>query len=247
MDSRAGADHLKAALGPDWLVEVHATLPSTMDRARDVPATPALIIALHQSAGRGRQGRVWEDNATDFSGTFVFSREVEIARLMGFSLAVGVTVHRALGLSLLKLKWPNDLYTADGRKLGGILIEVVQDPSPRVLVGIGCNLGLPKPLSGRASLQELSTEFPTPFCLAQKLAAPLRSAWHNFQAHGFTPFRADFLANAYGLGHQVIATEGTQRIEGVISGVDEQGCLLVDTPSALHRLVNAHIEEIKRK
>jgi BirA family biotin operon repressor/biotin-[acetyl-CoA-carboxylase] ligase len=71
-----------------------------------------------------------------------------IAALEGLSLAVGVAVRRALaglGAGDIGLKWPNDLLR-DGRKLGGILVEVAGDPEGRcrAVIGIGINVAMPR-------------------------------------------------------------------------------------------------------
>ena len=67
--------------------------------------------------------------------------------LQGVSLAVGAAAARAcgeLGAPDVGLKWPNDLVW-HGRKLGGVLVEVLGDPGGRcrLVAGVGLNLGMP--------------------------------------------------------------------------------------------------------
>ena len=64
------------------------------------------------------------------------------------SLAVGVAVKRALeksGIEAVQLKWPNDIYV-EGKKLGGILLEMIGDPAGQctVVVGVGLNVAMPE-------------------------------------------------------------------------------------------------------
>lgn len=106
---------------------------------------PLLVLALEQTGGRGRQGRVW----TSPSGKGVYATRVitvaDASLLQSLPLLVGVGLARALTQHLpsaCRLKWPNDLM-AGGRKIGGILIEAVaQAGQPSLaVIGFGINHG----------------------------------------------------------------------------------------------------------
>jgi BirA family biotin operon repressor/biotin-[acetyl-CoA-carboxylase] ligase len=106
-----------------------ASVTSTQDIARSLPIG-AIVVADHQTAGRGRLDRRWEaPEGTALLVSFVLPPSPIL------SLAAGVAAAEACGPEV-RLKWPNDL-VADGRKLGGILIEA----SPaRAVCGVGVNL-----------------------------------------------------------------------------------------------------------
>src|SRR5437879_9247223 len=105
------------------------TVTSTQDIARDLPIG-SVVVADHQTAGRGRLSHQWETRA----GTaLLVSFVVEPNPLL--SLAAGVAAAEACGPGV-RLKWPNDLLL-DGRKVGGILGEA--SPS-KAICGIGINL-----------------------------------------------------------------------------------------------------------
>ncbi len=169
-----------AARLPGLTVEVVASIASTntelLARARGVgpianaghgPAAiaPCLLVAEHQTHGRGRQGKVWQSSLGD-SLTFSLLLPLAPADWSGLSLAVGLALADALdppqpGQPLrLGLKWPNDLLLLAlpapvapgaaparpviGGKLGGILIETVQVGALRLaVVGVGLNLRPP--------------------------------------------------------------------------------------------------------
>jgi len=137
---------------PGLEVRVIERCSSTNTLLRDERyAVPVLLAAELQTAGRGRHGRRWR-SARGAGATFSIRRRMacEQRRLAGLSVAVGISVARALrglGARGVSLKWPNDLM-ANRRKLGGILIET--RPLPRsdagtaypgsvVIVGIGIN------------------------------------------------------------------------------------------------------------
>lgn len=158
---RARAQQVTGDEGADAVVR-----PSVESRAfgrRAADLLPCLLIAEHQFAGRGRQGRNWE-SAAGASLTFSLILPLPIADWSGLSLAVGVAVCEAVaaldpdpdtdhrhGLRCA-IKWPNDLWlvaaqeaapTAAGRKLGGILVETVAAGAGTqrlVVVGVGLNV-----------------------------------------------------------------------------------------------------------
>ncbi|HEV2413249.1 MAG TPA: biotin--[acetyl-CoA-carboxylase] ligase [Candidatus Dormibacteraeota bacterium] len=105
------------------------SVTSTQDAARNLPIG-SIVMADHQTAGRGRLERRWESPAgTALLVSFVLAPH----RLL--SLAAGVAAAEACGPKV-RLKWPNDLLL-DGRKLGGILVEAT---AQRAVCGIGINL-----------------------------------------------------------------------------------------------------------
>jgi BirA family biotin operon repressor/biotin-[acetyl-CoA-carboxylase] ligase len=105
------------------------SVPSTQDVAREMPIG-SIVLADHQSAGRGRQDHRWEAPAgTALLVSFVLSSNPLL------SLAAGVAAAEACAPAV-RLKWPNDLLL-DGKKLGGILVEAMAAKS---ICGIGINL-----------------------------------------------------------------------------------------------------------
>jgi BirA family transcriptional regulator, biotin operon repressor / biotin---[acetyl-CoA-carboxylase] ligase len=105
------------------------SVTSTQDVARDLPIG-SIVIADHQTAGRGRLDRRWEaPPGTALLVSFV----LELNPVL--SLAAGVAAAEACGPQV-RLKWPNDLLLI-GRKLGGILVEATPH---KAVCGIGINL-----------------------------------------------------------------------------------------------------------
>jgi len=105
------------------------SVPSTQDVARDLPIG-SIVVADHQSSGRGTHGRKWEaPPRTALLASFVLAPSAVL------SLAAGVAAAEACGPQV-RLKWPNDLLL-DERKLGGILVEATP---VKAVVGIGINL-----------------------------------------------------------------------------------------------------------
>ncbi|MFM2118897.1 MAG: hypothetical protein RL722_365 [Pseudomonadota bacterium] len=129
---------LVQGLSIDILPLTGSTNADALARLRQGPdgdASPCLIVAERQSAGRGRLGRPWW-SAPGASLTFSLALAYAPADWSGLSLAVGLALAKALDpprqdqpLSL-GLKWPNDLWLrASDSKLGGILIETTGLPA----------------------------------------------------------------------------------------------------------------------
>jgi BirA family biotin operon repressor/biotin-[acetyl-CoA-carboxylase] ligase len=114
------------------------------------PQAPHALISAEQSAGRGRQGRVWlsePGRSACLSLALEFTHSA--APNPGLPLAIGVGLALAFQARVpgLALKWPNDLLRA-GRKCAGILIESRRGTGPsadleRIVVGVGLNLLAP--------------------------------------------------------------------------------------------------------
>lgn len=132
-------------------VQHHAAIGSTNDRAIQCAALrelklPLLILADRQTAGRGRGSNRWWTGPGSLAFSLLIEPEPAAAPACGpqrstlVSLAAGVAVVEALAPLLpghvVGIHWPNDVMV-DGRKLAGILIEILSDG--KLVIGIGVN------------------------------------------------------------------------------------------------------------
>lgn len=266
---------------PGLSIEVVASIASTntelLERARragpgtggrrQTDVSPCLLVAEHQTGGRGRHGRIWQ-SAPGASLTFSLSMPIAAADWSGLSLALGVALAEALdppaatgsGVPRLGIKWPNDLWLLDpavaspydaepapvGRKLAGILVETVMaGPHRLAVVGIGINI-LPLPpqamsetSTGYACLQEIEPQASAPATLA-RIALPVVRSLRRFEREGFAGFRAAFQARDLLAGRRV-HTSATGLPEGVARGVSESGALLLQTDDGLHTVASGEV------
>ena len=134
---------------------VHETGSTNADLlARAASLTePLLLVAEHQTAGRGRAGRSWlssPEGSLTFSLAWRFEGGPQA--LIGLPLAIGVALAETLaGLGVqVQLKWPNDVLK-DGDKLAGILVETQSAPGGGIwaVTGIGLNLLMPDEMEAR--------------------------------------------------------------------------------------------------
>ena len=245
-------------LCPDAGVEVVAHIDSTntelMRRGHGCDHPPTLLVALSQTAGRGRMGRVWQSEA--HAGlTFSWGMHLAPADWSGLSLAVGLALVEALdpdGQWGLRLKWPNDLcWQSAGsmRKLGGILIETQmgtanpETPARRwCVVGVGLNLRTPQistpglaPVGWSEVTGEAAPHGPD---ILQACMAALVPALRAFELHGFAPLAERFAMRDALKGQTVTLSDG--RV-GTALGVDAQGALLVQTAQGLQAVHSAEV------
>ena len=249
---------------PAFTVEVLPQIDSTnselMRRCRAAasassppPPEAILLVAEHQSAGRGRMGRNWH-SAAGASLTFSLGMPLLPADWSGLSLAVGVSLADSLAPQThegdqLQLKWPNDLWFK-GCKLGGILVETASWGDQRyVVIGVGLNVLAPAqsldaaeqpghtPGVGATSLQSLWPGVDAPWAL-QAVAAPLVAAMLAFERDGFAPFQARFAARDALAGRAVRLSDGT---EGNACGVGPQGALRVQTAAGMRDISSQEV------
>lgn len=178
---------------------------STQDVARGLPVG-SIVIADHQTAGRGRLDRRWQaPPRTALLVSFVLEPNPLL------SLAAGLAAAEACG-SEVRLKWPNDLLI-DERKLGGILVE----NTPRIAIcGIGINLTW-APL-GAARLDQPRD------VLLERLRGSLRD-WTGAPAEAVLARWRELSAT---LGRRVRIEVSGQAIEGFAENIGPRGELIVD-------------------
>ena len=132
-------------------VELLEKTTSTLDVAHKLGASGCiagtLVIAEHQTAGRGRSGSKWTSPAAHGLWLTILERPNDTTGVEVLALRVGLRCARALDRFApepIRLKWPNDLYVAN-RKLGGILIEARwrEQRLEWVAIGMGVNVIAP--------------------------------------------------------------------------------------------------------
>ncbi|MEA2374356.1 MAG: BirA family transcriptional regulator [Thermoleophilaceae bacterium] len=208
----------------------HRVADSTNQRGKELAAGGAphgtVVTADEQTAGRGRQGRVWVAPAGSALLMSVVVRELdERAALLPLAAAVAVCeAAEALAPVRCAIKWPNDVWVEE-RKVCGILVEG-RPAEGWAVVGVGLNVRVsefPPDLAAIAtSLSAAAGVTPTVeealretlVALDRRLrtpAAELLDAWRERDA----------------LRGRTIRWNGG---EGVAAGIDDTGALVVNTP-----------------
>jgi BirA family biotin operon repressor/biotin-[acetyl-CoA-carboxylase] ligase len=240
--------------------QLQSTNSTLFGRADLPPGRCDVLLAEVQSAGRGRRGRAWL--ATP-GGALCLSLGWTLAQLPrdlgSLGLVVGLCVLKSLREHLagdmvertpLQLKWPNDLL-CDGRKLGGILIDLRAEAAGPgyVVIGIGLNVALDA--AARTQIGATGTE---PCDLLSLGVSPLQRnevvtsliqcllrGLVVFEREGFKPFREEWQRVDALRGRAVTVTTLQDNTRGVARGIDVDGALLVETPNGLVRFVSGEV------
>ena len=241
-----------------WRIHSVGPVGSTMDVAKQLAdlAVPQLVLASEQLTGRGREGRSWLALPGSFIATYKFPLGSQAATLEGLSLAVGVVIAEALdsqGGSLM-LKWPNDLVSKGLEKIGGILIEVIRNPAPYVLVGIGINLRSSPEHQEACSFRLTSIESLlgtrlSPVQCALLISSELWSSFKIVEQAGFSHYLKGFRDRDILLGRQLRINQLGSIVQGIAKGVSEQGALRllqsgVKESGKELEVISGHIESI---
>jgi BirA family biotin operon repressor/biotin-[acetyl-CoA-carboxylase] ligase len=254
LDREAILKHLRdpeQLIGLDIFLSVDSTNHYLMHAHAAEVLAPWVVLAEHQSAGRGRRGRVWQ---SPFAGniyvSLLWSFAQSNANFAGLSLAMGVVVCRLLthlGIDQLGLKWPNDVL-CQGKKLCGILIEMrgeTHGPYDAV-IGIGINLTMPE-ATGREidqpwiALDQVAPAMPSRNALAAQLIDAMLTTLPQFQAHGLQPFLDEWRHFDQYRDQPVVLHQGDNRLPGIERGIDDQGALLVEHNGKLQHYYSGEI------
>ncbi|MEC4750148.1 bifunctional biotin--[acetyl-CoA-carboxylase] ligase/biotin operon repressor BirA [Methylomicrobium sp. Wu6] len=223
-------------------LEIHDQIDSTntylSSLARQNAPSGHVCLAERQIAGKGRRGRQWvSPYGSNILLSILWRFQHGPAAISALSLAIGVAVVRALrchGIVNAGLKWPNDIYS-EGKKLGGILIEVAgENEGPCYAVtGIGLNLFLPEE-------EAVAIEQPwTDLCrivggqhigrnqLAGELIGQLLAVLAEFEQTGLSAYLDEWRDYDCLRGEWASVFIGAQQFDGTLEGIDAQGFLLL--------------------
>lgn len=240
------------ALLVEWTLESTNTrlLESLPPRA----GATAIVLAEHQTGGRGRRGRGWvapPGGAICLSLTWQYADMP--ADLSALSLVVGlcaVGALREIGVDGVALKWPNDLVTSNG-KLGGILIEMRAEAGGpvHVVVGIGLNVLLDDAAraevkaSGNVAddIRSHRTPVPDRNRIVAAVLARLVPALEGFPRQGLAPHLASWQESDALRDREIRVENAGDTTRGIARGVDAHGALLVETPSGVQRFISGEV------
>lgn len=187
-----------------------------------------LCVAEYQTVGRGRRGRQW---LSPFAGQIMFSfywtfdpkKSIE-----GLSLIIGLAIAEVLKV---QVKWPNDILF-NGRKLGGILVEIANHKNGmlNLVIGVGINVLLPKQTEISQPYAEVSEIDPDVDrqILLPKLIQHIYKRLNTFEQNGINDeFQQAWKSyNAFANSAVNVLTE-QGAISGIEQGIDERGYLKV--------------------
>ena len=198
-----------------------------------------VVIADHQTAGRGRRGRSWGlgERGTQLLASWLLRIEIGAAPLIAVLSSVALLrAARSLGVKKLSVKWPNDLLL-DGRKAAGVLASVTA--GDWLVLGTGIDIHT------REHPEEVRTEV-TSFAregydidrlgLLAYLAVELERLL-DADTSGRAAAMAEWRSASATLGRRVHVEDGARRFEAEAVDLDADGALVVRRAGVLERVL----------
>jgi BirA family biotin operon repressor/biotin-[acetyl-CoA-carboxylase] ligase len=203
------------------------------------------LLAIEQTAGRGRRGRSWESPAAQGVYVTLLLPLADASELQWLPMKAAVGLARAIEELVGKpcqLKWPNDLLVG-GAKIGGILIEsvAVGERSALAILGFGVNHGTPPSAVADRQVTSLASERPSVMPLpaaAGCLLGALESALSEPLPAGEYARRS-----VHRPGDTLSCQVGEEAVRGEFMGFDAHGFLRLQTAAGERVLSSAEVIE----
>ena len=268
-----GQDPAHAGLLVEWVDQTGSTNADLLNQPFNPdPAAPRVLVSRIQTGGRGRMGRPWTTvPGASLALSVALERYVPSSNWQGLSIAVGAVLVDNLIESeeappSLKLKWPNDLWI-NGRKIGGILIEVRRNsrvgqgnqgdqrggenspiaPIERVVIGVGLNrfehpalaaLGVPAGALNRGPVPQPVKD---PVDLAVQVVSAILDASVRLETRGLAHLLPLWRARDALAGSPVLVQDPRgPSWSGMAAGIDDSGALQVQcegTPPQIRKVI----------
>ena len=209
---------------------------STNDDVRDIALSGVktiLVCSETQTQGRGQHQREWVSPIGNIYLSTLLETRTPIDGRLALEIALNILQMPTLkNLPDLQIKWPNDLYSLQG-KWGGILVEPIS--SHQAIVGVGINL-LPIPeenVSQQAtSVVQLGVQYPNRIQMISELYLAIQQAgqWFN---HGCYNLAARFNHYASFIDKSVHFEQINDSVEGIFKGIHDDGSVNLLTTNGL--------------
>lgn len=231
-------------------IEIHSEINSTNVRAKELAIQGAphgtAVLALRQSAGRGRFGRsFYSPNDSGVYISFVLRPQISAERAVLLTSMTAVAVARAMEKVAdvrASIKWVNDVYLGE-KKACGILCEAGLDfesgQMQYVVAGIGVNVGFmefPEELESIAtSISNVCGERISRSRFCAELMNEMNALYPQLESGAFM---AESRSRSNVIGRDVFVLRGEERFSARALAIDDDGNLVVVTPDgrreALH-------------
>jgi BirA family biotin operon repressor/biotin-[acetyl-CoA-carboxylase] ligase len=222
-------------LNNNWLIKKLDTIDSTQNYAKSLKTygKQIALLAKEQTSGYGQHGRKWigvEGNL--YLSLVIPADNITSDITLVTAIAIGDIILRHD--IYIQYKWINDILI-NGEKVGGILTEYYNG---NLIIGIGLNLkGNPEDIIDlkTTNLFKYGMDMPTETCLDYILSS-FTINYNKWLQGGFKLFKNIWKAYAYKLYDDVTITYGNIIINGIFIDIDDNGHIIIENSSGLHRL-----------
>ncbi|HMK11835.1 MAG TPA: biotin--[acetyl-CoA-carboxylase] ligase [Acidimicrobiales bacterium] len=230
-----------------WEVETGSTNADLVAAARLGAAAGTVLVADHQTAGRGRLGRRWEAPAGSSLLASLLFHAASADRLHRYTQAVALAAveacQRVAGIEA-SLKWPNDLLVGD-RKVAGVLAETapLSSGALAVVVGIGLNVCWRTPLPPDLALTMTALNIEAGHDVDR--AEVLRAMLDALDILDWSQLHDRYRGALATLGRTVRVERIGEVIEGAAVDVKDDGTLVVRTQSGDREITTGDVVHLR--
>ena len=222
-----------------WQLVIQETATSTSDVlfAQQTLTEGMAVLARQQTAGRGRQGRLWQSKLDDgmyLSLALFPKRAMRDWPSLSFVTALALlgALQQLIPDIKVGLKWPNDLLVND-KKICGILLEAKQD---MLVLGCGVNLKNAPDIAGArfpaTDLLKETGQRLAPQKLAEAFLGIFQTYYHDWQATGFSAHYDLYKSHLLFVSQHISITQGEHVVTGIMRGISKTGDLLIEDDKA---------------
>lgn len=254
LDAAIIRHHLSPAAQQDFTtLVVFSSLASTNTYLLELPVLEQhsgyVCLAEQQTAGRGRQGRVWISPPQQNIYLSVLWKIPANRNMCGFSLVVGMAVINALknlAITHAQIKWPNDI-VINQHKLAGILLEITQ--FNYVVIGIGLNVRMSQEIEVGQPWVSVAQLTSIPIQRNEIVAHLLNALSVELQAftqHGLQSVYMDWPAHDALKNQRILVQQGMQELCGIATGINTEGALLLQQEDQCIPIYSGEVTKIIR-
>lgn len=206
------------------------------------------LIAREQYQGKGRMNRTWEmQNDKDLALSFGYRTNISHSYFFSLIRVAALAVYKTLHAFEIPcfVKWPNDIIDTEGRKMCGILAEVINDNNTNsVIIGIGINVNsnfLPDYATSVYQILGKETDI-------NKFAAHLIQTLNDFYIEfprNESLVISEWQNHLAWLGEKVIFQTRDQNFLGIFKGCSKEGALLLEIDNEIQTFYVGDLYNIK--
>lgn len=212
------------------LNECHSTQDVLKEQLKEASSDDFLVSCENQTSGRGRGENSW----TSMPGSLCFSMNIKphkILSLTAMEIAVLIAEFFELKNIFLKVKWPNDLWTPQNKKCGGILVQGHQS---EFLAGVGINLF--------TSIEAFGGIFEQNFRIDKKQEAlEICKFIHANRITDPNALKIRWLKKCGHISQEVIIQDGQSVVRGIFLGLGEYGEAIIQEKASIKNVFNGSL------
>ena len=251
-------EEIQSGLNTRWLpgkICYFDTIDSTnryadqLGREGKVEKDGILVVADHQTMGKGRRGRTWVSPAgKNIFMSLLLKPGISVENVSGITLVMALSISRAMQMLYglpVQIKWPNDI-VCRGKKLCGILTEmrVEENEISHVVIGVGINVNIeefPEEIKDTATslYLELQQQQSRSRLICEIMKQFEQDVERFYRTENLSELQEEYQTYLVNQNQEICVIEPDKSYRGIGRGINEKGELLVELPDGTMKKIYA--------